>query len=131
MANRDLFGSRGQPGNGEGSSRGKRVPGSVLRGEEVTDPFERIAVLETKVDRLTTDLSDFAKSSTSARHTQSDTFKKRTDELEAKLDTILSAFDQAKGAKRMLIVLAGLASTLTGYIAAKWELLSHLFSSAR
>ena len=88
---------------------------------------ERIAVLETKVDRIQTDLSDFAHSTVEARDRQSALLKKRIDEVEAKLDTILTAFEQAKGAKWALIVMAGIASTISGYVMAKWNILSQLF----
>lgn len=132
MARGDLFGPRRHAGDGEGSAGGKRLPGGILSGgEAVSDPFERIAVLETKVDRLVEDLKDFAQRSTDARHTQTDTFNRRTNELETKIDTILAAFEQAKGAKWLFLTSAGLFASVGGWVAAKWGVFSHLFSGTR
>lgn len=96
-----------------------------------SDPYERIAVLETKVDRLVEDLSSFATKSTDARHTQTDTFNRRTNELEEKLDTILNAFEQAKGAKWMFLVLASLLASISGWIAAKMDVINQFFHAPR
>lgn len=132
MARGDLFGPRRHTEDGQGSSGSKRLSGGILPdGEKVTDPYERIAILETKVDRLVADLSDFARSSTDARHTQTDTFNRRTNELETKLDTILTAFEQAKGAKWLFLTSAGLLASVGGWVAAKWDVLHHLFGSSR
>ena len=129
MANSDLLGARGQRRDGDQRPGGERLPQGVLRSSAVNQMQggERIAVLETKVDRIQTDLSDFAHSTVEARDRQSALLKKRIDEVEAKLDTILTAFEQAKGAKWALIVMAGIASTISGYVMAKWNILSQLF----
>lgn len=133
MARRDLLGSRGQRADSEGSAGRERVSGQLLQGgpKVTSDPYERIAVLETKVDRLVEDLMDFAKKSTDARHTQTNTFNQRTNELEQKLDTILNAFEQAKGAKWMFLAFASLLASVSGWIAAKLDVINHFFNSPR
>lgn len=133
MANRDLFGSRRQRPDSAGRAGSERVPGQLLHGEaEVTlDPYERIAILETKVDRLVNDLSEFAARSTDARHTQTDTFNQRTNELEVKLDTILNAFEQAKGAKWVFLATASILASVGGWLAAKMDIINQFFHTPR
>lgn len=133
MAQGDLLGSRGQSADGEGRAGRKRVSGQLLQGgpKVTSDLHERIAVLETKVDRLVEDLSSFATKSTDARHTQTDTFNRRTNELEEKLDTILNAFEQAKGAKWMFLATASVIASVGGWIAAKMDIINQFFHTPR